>query len=123
MNRTPKILCEIESIRSSIRAAALEWDATDIPGIETSVTALEGTLQPLRIFLGDTEFDTGLHAVELRRAAQALKNEAAALECLVDAAAAFLRSNPAGLSGNSDAYTFAGELRPAAYAPTESYAG
>ncbi len=62
--------------------------------------------------------------VELRSAAQGLKKEAAVLERLVDAGAAFLRSDPTGLSNiSSGAYSFDGEIRPAAALPTESFAG
>jgi hypothetical protein len=118
-----KLLSEIESVRANVRAAALGWDATAIPNIEAAATALECSLEPLRISLENHQISTPLPAAELRSAAQGLKKEAVALVRLVDAAAAFLRSSPAGLAGNNDAYTFAGELSPATAGPTESYAG
>jgi hypothetical protein len=123
MNSARKILSEIEAVRARLDATASEWNATDVPGIERAVRALEASLEPLETTVKSHGINSQLPAAELRTAAQGLKQQAAALERMVDAAAAFLRSNSFGISGNCDAYPFAGELSPAAAAPTESYAG
>lgn len=124
MSRTQRILIGIDAVSATVRRLALDWNATDIPHIHASAATLEGSLQPLRKALENGELVTDSSAAELRSAAHSLKKEAATLERLVDAAAAFIRSGPAGLSNiNSGAYTFDGEIRPAAALPTESYAG
>ena len=140
MSRARKILAVIEPVKLTVRDAAIHWNATDIRGIEASVAAITGSVQPLRAALDREEVDRrelelnrkkmdkreiagNLSAAELRSAAQALRKEAATLERLVDAAAAFVRSGPGLFSDGGPAYTFGGEIGPVASRPTESYAG
>jgi hypothetical protein len=122
MNPAGKILAGIDAVKLTVRSVIFDWDASDISCIDASAAKLERSIQPLRAALNNPGIAGHLSAAELESAAQSLKKEAATLERLVDAAAAFVRSGPDFLSDNS-AYTFAGEMGPVAARPTESYAG
>lgn len=123
MNRTRAILAVIESVKLTVRGAACDWNSADIPGIDASVAAITASVQPLQAALGEPEIAGTLSETQLRSAAQGLRKEAATLERLVDAAAAFVRSGPMLSSDGGRAYTFGGEIGPVVSRPTESYAG
>jgi hypothetical protein len=123
MTRTRNILAVMESVKLTVRSAALDWDATDVRGIEAAAAGITGSVQPLRAALDKPEICGNFPPNELRKAAQALKKEAATLERLVDAAAAFVRSGPVLYSDGGPAYTFGGGIGSVAARPTESYAG
>jgi len=132
MDSAAQLLFGIESVRSAIKRVAIEWDAADMARLESTRILLESSLVPLRRALQNTEPISSLPDAKVlpaarqaaRQAAIDLKKEAAGVERLVDAAAAFLRSLPGGPSDYSPAYTGAGEIRPeTSPLPTESYAG
>jgi len=123
MNGTGKILAGIETVKLTVSGVTICWDASDLRGIEAAAAQLEGSVRSLKTALDMRENGGYLQAADLRRAAQALKKDTGALERLVDAAAAFVRSGRAFMPDNESAYTFAGAIRPVASRPTESYAG
>jgi len=123
MNESRKILAVIESVKLTVRSAARDWNATDIQGIEATVAAIAGSVQPLKAALDNPKIAGDFSPAESRSAAQALRKETANLERLVDAAAAFVRSGSGSVSDGGNVYTFAGEIGPAVSRPTESYAG
>jgi len=121
MNRT-RILAGIDAVKLTVRGVIIDWDASDIPRIGASMAKLESSVQPLRMALDNPEIVGHLSSVELKTAAHALKKEAATLERLLDAAAAFVRSASGFSSDGGNAYSFGGEIGPVDAHPTESYA-
>jgi hypothetical protein len=123
MNHARKIQAGIDTVKLTLRSIILDWDASDIPRMGASVAKLEASVQPLRTALDNPEIVGHLSTIEFKTAAHALRREAATLERLVDAAAAFVRSASAFSSDGGNAYTFSGEIGPAGAPPAESYAG
>jgi hypothetical protein len=124
MTSAEQILFGLASAQSALRRSVLEWDAADLSRLEAAPSVLESSIRPLKAALENTASVANLRGVELKQSALSLKNDVAALERLVDAAAGFLRSVNAGTFECSPAYTFAGETRPdPALPPIESYAG
>ncbi|HWE53169.1 MAG TPA: hypothetical protein VG273_25480 [Bryobacteraceae bacterium] len=123
MNPAPQIVSELEALRTAVGAAAMGWDAANLPHIEAAAIALEASLQPLRATLEIPQIIPPFSAEKLRISARSLRQETAALECLVDAASAFIRGIPCGANDMTGAYTSAGEISAGTVAPMESYAG
>lgn len=114
-----QLLFGIESIRSAVARVAGEWNAADIARLESARILLESSLAQVTPAVLPPAPSAGL-----RQAALNLKKETAGIERLLDAAAAFVRSSPAGPSDYSQAYTVRGEIRAEISAvPAQSYAG
>ena len=116
-----QIANEIEAARDAVAQAALEWDPSNLGRVQASLVALETSLPHLKTAL-DAIPDAGPLPVEkVREAALALQAEAGALEFLVDAAAAFIRSSDP--EGCNQTYDPGGEVRLQTQSPIEVYTG
>jgi hypothetical protein len=123
MDSAAQLVFGIESVRSAIGRVATDWNAADLARLELARIHLESSLPPLKTALQGSSSVAPLRCAEIRGAAQSLKKEAAAIESLLDAAAAFLRSVSGVPENCSQDYTFSGEVRADSEAPAESYSG
>src|SRR5580692_1343831 len=113
----------IEATRSAVGATAAGWQPANLSRVEASLAAVEATLPALRASLEAIPSSGPLPVAKLRTAARALRDEAEALEFLVDAASAFIRCSPAVAAAFAGTYNPGGEVGVGTPLPTEAYSG
>ena len=123
MMAAQQILEGIEATRAAVSEAAAGWQPASVSRIEASVAAVEATLPRLRASLDAIPSSGPLPVAKLRTAAQALRDQAEALEFLIDAASAFIRCSPSVAAACAGTYGVSGEVRIEAQRPTEAYSG
>ncbi len=104
MATAEEMVAGVEEIRRAVKAVAAGWEPGNLARIDDSCLLLEKSLPRLRAALGTIPVNGSFRGVELKNAAAAMKQEAAAVAFLVDAAAGFLRS-ASGAQAECIAYT------------------
>jgi hypothetical protein len=123
MTATQQILEGINATRIAVTEANATWQPANVSRIEASLAAVETTLPGLRAALEAIPSAGPLPVAKLRTAAQALRDQAEALEFLVDAASAYIRCSPSIAAAYVGTYNVAGQVRTDGSLPTEAYNG
>jgi hypothetical protein len=123
MAAAQQILEGLEATRSALSQSVTGWQPANVTRIAASLAAVETTLPGLRAALEAIPSAGPLPVAKLRTAAQALRDEAEALEFLIDAASAFIRRSPSVAATYVGTYSVSGELRSDGQLPAEAYSG
>jgi hypothetical protein len=120
MTPSEDILAGIQTAGDAVKAAGLNWQPSDLHSVRVSATALSACIPILRASVESISKSQALPASQIRKAAQTLRDDTAALELMVDAAAAFVRSSGVVAAGT---YSRDGVTRLDNSSSAESYTG